>query len=416
MGANQSSIEENHRNPTLSPLSKESFGDMRESDLLKKAENKYRPHLNAMRDAYGDQDGYHIFKLVVLSPQKYQVDNRRLIQTLAREAIVGLEGFGASATEESKLGVMKSGLVFIYDNLDGVNWRQQSPGWSPSQRQAWVSSWLGVSIEGGLFTGLKLMQNQLKGDVSRVLEKLGALESLGGICALQEINMASNALDGELNPSVISQFTSLVVFCLAFNSIYGEVPPTFCECEGLAILNLQGNRLVGQIPPTLGRCSNLRVLHLYSNALTGPLPAELSELSNLVELRVWDNRLTGALPPSYSALGRLKVLHLANNSLSGQVLPDMLLGMQSLEYLFLNNNRFTGPVPVTALASLPALKSVHLSHNSFFEINAAFSAMTNAIHTSGRNVEVDMLGKGFLYVGNECPEAEKGSVSADQFS
>ena len=60
----------------------ESFDDMRESDLVRKAEKKYRTHLTAMRDAYGDEDGYHIFKLVVRAPQKYQCDNRRLIQTL----------------------------------------------------------------------------------------------------------------------------------------------------------------------------------------------------------------------------------------------------------------------------------------------------------------------------------------------
>jgi len=186
-----------------------------------------------------------------------------------------------------------------------------------------------VTINQGLLTGLKLMHNNLKGSASRVLEKLGALESLGGISALQELNLASNKLTGALPAPVIAQFTSLVVCCLPFNQLEGhvsgaggvvvvvvvvvmagprvchgsmrddlpcsrnQVPPTFSDCEGLAVLNLQGNKFTGGIPASLGRCLNLRVLHLYGNGLAGPLPPELSELNKLVELRLWDNQLTG---------------------------------------------------------------------------------------------------------------------------
>ena len=147
----------------------------------------------------------------------------------------------------------------------------------------------------------------------------GALESLGGICALQELNLASNALSGSLSPVVISNFSSMVVFCAPFNRLEGTIPSTFSECEMLAVLNLQGNLFCGQIPPALSRCNNLRVIHLYSNRLSGPLPPDLACLDKLVELRLWDNALVGPIPAEWKAMKRLKVLHLSNNLLTGPV-------------------------------------------------------------------------------------------------
>ena len=137
MGAQQSQIE-------ASPYSlsrKDTASDMRDVDLISKAERKYEKILRSMKDAYGDEDGYTLFKLVVLSPQKYQCDNRRLIQTLARESIVSLEGFGSSASQSSKMGVLKSGLVFIYESLQGSGWKDQRPGWNSQERQSNAASW-----------------------------------------------------------------------------------------------------------------------------------------------------------------------------------------------------------------------------------------------------------------------------------
>lgn len=209
--------------------------------------------------------------------------------------------------------------MLIYDGLEGPLWRDQGPGWAINDRRRSVSNWLGVVMVEGLLVGLKLTHNNLKGDVDVILAKLAALESLGGVSAIQELNLASNALTGSLAPRAIASFTSLMVFCTPFNLLTGEIPSTFSDCGALAVLNLQGNAFSGRIPPSLGLCVNLRVLHLYSNDLSGPLPIELAALDKLIELRLWDNHLTGPIPVEYSALSRLKVLHLANNELSGEV-------------------------------------------------------------------------------------------------
>ena len=226
---------------------------------------------------------------------------------------------GQSEFHSSHLGVLKAALVFTYDSLGGGAWREQLPGWSLLDRKLPVARWYGVSIENNLLMGLKLVNNNLSGDINCILDKIGTLESLGNICALQELNLASSCLSGALEAGVVSKFKSLVICCLPFNAISGSIPPTFSECKGLAVLSLQSNKLGGVIPRSLGQCTNLRVLHLYANGLSGPLPDELKHLTLLDELRLWGNRLTGVLPESYCALSRLRVLHLANNKFSSQV-------------------------------------------------------------------------------------------------
>ena len=159
--------------------------------------------------------------------------------------------------------VLISTLAFIYDNMEGPSWKYQGPGWAPGDRKRSAHSWLGIVMADGLFVGLKLTHNTLRGDVGLILGKLSSLESLGGVSSLQELNLASNALTGSLSSRSIATFSSLMVFCLPFNRLSGEIPSTFSSCESLAVLNLQGNAFVGQIPPSLGRCTNLRVMRLF---------------------------------------------------------------------------------------------------------------------------------------------------------
>ena len=95
----------------------------------------------------------------------------------------------------------------------------------------------------------------------------------------------------------------------------------------------------------------------------------------------------------------------------------MLRGMTSLEYLFLNDNDFSGEIPVAALAALPALKSIYLSNNRFEDVEIANNALVQACKAArggdGKAVEVDILGQGLLYYGNEYPNAQKGVIHGD---
>ena len=82
----------------------------------------------------------------------------------------------------------------------------------------------------------------------------------------------------------------------------------------------------------------------------------------------------------------------------------LLAGLKTLEYLFLNENQHTGPVPVGALAALPEIKSIYLSNNKFQDTESSHAALLTALNDSrgaGHGVEVDMLGHGLLYYGNE---------------
>ena len=53
-------------------------------------------------------------------------------------------------------------------------------------------------VQDGILTSMKLLHNNLNGDVGMVLAKLGELQSVGGVCALQELNLASNRCRGKL--------------------------------------------------------------------------------------------------------------------------------------------------------------------------------------------------------------------------
>ena len=81
MGAEQSSGS-SHSALQIEAQSKGSSRDMREVDLIARAERKYKTFFVSMKDAYGDEDGAEMFRRVVLSPALYQSDIRRLVQNL----------------------------------------------------------------------------------------------------------------------------------------------------------------------------------------------------------------------------------------------------------------------------------------------------------------------------------------------
>ena len=104
-------------------------------------------------------------------------------------------------------------------------------------------------VQDGILTSMKLLHNNLNGDVGMVLAKLGELQSVGGVCALQELNLASNRCRGKLPGAAFAKLPSLVVCCLPFNEIEGSIPEAIVGASSsLVVLNLQANRLTGSIP------------------------------------------------------------------------------------------------------------------------------------------------------------------------
>ena len=77
---------------------------------------------------------------------------------------------------------------------------------------------------------------------------------------------------------------------LVANELNGEIPAELGNLSNLQVLSLSTNTLSGEIPPELGDLANLQELYLNDNELTGEIPPELE---NLAQLQVFDIRNTG---------------------------------------------------------------------------------------------------------------------------
>lgn len=75
-------------------------------------------------------------------------------------------------------------------------------------------------------------------------------------------------------------------------------------------LNLANNALTGSLPGEIRFLQNLKVLNLRNNKFTG-VPAEIGQLRNLEELDLSYNSITG-LPNELGNLSNLKILKLTN--------------------------------------------------------------------------------------------------------
>lgn len=371
--------------------------------LVEDEAHTHRDFLERMQEAYGEDDGWTMFRQVVLTPRKYQDDKRPLVHKLARKLITG----GNDGTRK-RIAVMKKGLTEFYNALGGPNWSTSTPGWARNLQLNRLKTWYGVTLDDhDMLVGIKLVHNNLEGRFSEACDKLCALERVSGHMTLLELSLASNEMTGPI-PESVQFLKSLRILALQFNQLSGALPQGLAKCDSIVVLNLQDNRFSGPIPPQLSSCSALRIMHLYSNQLTGNLPPELAQLHLLTELRVWDNQLTGPIPPEYGNLKNLQVFHAGQNQLSGPI-PTEIAGMEALEYLYLNDNRLTGSIPVAAFANIQQLKSVYLSNNSFADLQGT----EELFRTMLPNVERDLNGEGLLYYGTEYPVAQKGSVRSN---
>ncbi len=128
-----------------------------------------------------------------------------------------------------------------------------------------------------------------------------------------EIRMLFNNLNGEL-PSSLEQLTELKVLELSFNKISGTLPTTLGNLQKLELLALNGNNLTGEIPSSIGNLNSLKQLHVSSNRLSGTVPASLENLEQLEIFNVFDNNLYGSLPAGLGKLRTLKEFMVAENN------------------------------------------------------------------------------------------------------
>lgn len=161
---------------------------------------------------------------------------------------------------------------------------------------------------------------------------------------LQQIDLASNHLGGEI-PSVIGDLhVNLSELHLSENLIYGSIPPSISKLVNLTVLNLSGNVLNGTIPFELGRMRKLVEIQLSNNLLYGEIPSSFGEILSLSYIDFSRNKLSGSVPESFANLSQLRQLWLYDNNFSG-LIPSSLGKCTNLDILDLSNNQFSGTIP-----------------------------------------------------------------------
>ncbi|MDC8004639.1 hypothetical protein POV27_11310 [Aureisphaera galaxeae] len=128
-----------------------------------------------------------------------------------------------------------------------------------------------------------------------------------------EIRMLFNNLNGEL-PNSLEALTELKVLELSFNKISGSLPESLGNLEKLEILALNGNSLSGEIPVSIGNLTSLKQLHVSSNQLTGTIPYALENLTSLEVFNVFDNNLIGNVPLGLGKIRTLREFMVAENN------------------------------------------------------------------------------------------------------
>ncbi len=243
-------------------------------------------------------------------------------------------------------------LTAFYYATNGPNWINNT-NWLSNRP---LREWYGVKINyGDSPNGLKLVSNNLSGELSPLLENLSRLH---------ELDLSGNQLSGEI-PVQLGNLFNLHTLNLSGNRLNGAIPSQLGDLSNLSTLDLSDNRLSGQIPAQLGNLGLWSVLNLSNNQLSGRIPPQLGNLSKLWWLSLSDNQLTGEIPLELTSISSLHYLNLSGNLLSGTI-PPQLANLRLLEVLDLSHNRFTGEVPstlVNLLRQLVLLKRLYLNEN-----------------------------------------------------
>ncbi|MBT8255273.1 MAG: hypothetical protein KJO23_01925 [Bacteroidia bacterium] len=198
----------------------------------------------------------------------------------------------------------------FYQATHGESWNQQ---WNLNDE---VSTWPGVTVEHGHVT---------------------------------EIRMLFNNLTGEL-PASIGDLTKLEVLELSFNELSGSIPESIGSLEKLHVLALNSNNLVGNIPASIGAMKQLKQLHLSSNKLSGELPNTLDQMNKMEVFNVFDNALSGELPVTLATNRKLREFMVAENNFTNTAEISTILLRNSGGHLDLYDHMIINPSGKSVIA------------------------------------------------------------------
>ncbi|CAI9264109.1 unnamed protein product [Lactuca saligna] len=208
---------------------------------------------------------------------------------------------------------------------------------------------------------LNLQGNQLYGNLP---------SSIGNLDGLTILALDYNRFTGKI-PSTIGNLKKLQIGDLSDNQFSGPIPDAIGNLSLLITLDLSTNRLEWHVPSILGNCHQLSELYLDENNFSGNIPKQLLQLSSLnIALGLSQNNMSGSLPKEVGDLKMLTSLDLSDNRFSGNI-PSSIGGCTSLLLLSLKGNLFQGSVP-------PSLGFLRVPGIGVFANASAFSVLGNS--------------------------------------
>lgn len=115
----------------------------------------------------------------------------------------------------------------------------------------------------------------------------------------------------------------VVALKLINNNLKGELPSSIGNLKHLKVLNLHNNSISGKIPTSVGNLDKLIQLNLSMNTFQGNVPEELSEIENLEYLYIYSNDLTGSIPDKISQLPKLRRIRMYATNIKVETTTDI---------------------------------------------------------------------------------------------
>ncbi|CAL9115676.1 unnamed protein product [Musa textilis] len=238
---------------------------------------------------------------------------------------------------------------------------------------------LSTCSQGASLSILQLNGNNLSGIIP---------PSMGQLSQLQELDLSSNSLEGNITEAHFSNLTSLSELTVASNSLNVILPNDWHPSFSAETIDMSFCHIGAKFPDWIKTQQQLQDLYLSSNHLTGRLfsaPQSMLDLSNnsfvgpilldfakatnhflLSLLSLSHNYINDNLPPFFCNVDSLAVLDLSNNHLIGEV-PDCHNSFPIfLQSLHLNNNNLSGRIP-SFLKYCDQLITLDLGENKFFD-------------------------------------------------
>ncbi|KAM0063044.1 putative protein kinase RLK-Pelle-LRR-XII-1 family [Helianthus debilis subsp. tardiflorus] len=193
-------------------------------------------------------------------------------------------------------------------------------------------------------------------------EGLGFLNSLANSTKLDFLAIDGNGFDGAIPEFIGNLSKKLRMLYMGSNQIFGIIPPSIMQLQGLALLNLSFNSISGEIPSEVGQLEGLQELVLGKNRLTSNIPNSLGNLRKLEKIDLSSNELEGSIPTSFKAFEGLTYMDLSMNKLNGSI-PSEVLDLPSLTTILnLSSNSLTGSLPED-IGNLERVVTIDLSNN-----------------------------------------------------